>query len=430
MLVFNASGELLPPCSVASIVAFVAPLAESGTQLTLISGRLNTAASEQFIPAYVVIPVPLRTGTQMTSGAGRAVDTFLAALTACFPSTEPVPAPQAEPEPDDAQGGTAASSSALGAYVASMEPSSLMFPFGSSSGPSVPSTVHVHAVGSLAAAAVAGHVTLPALASAFAMMASQYGPSFGACVVQLLVPTRTSPPFHVACTHSLAQHAATGRPALYVPIGAAGVRPEAAAAGFSRCDLRVYSVGTVRRADWHGGGKTSSEMTEDIRHRFASGSFRALREATTSWAALRGSSTAPPAIRMLFTSTAASAAGSQGVGGAVGKPPLSQAVRIMPHGDGVAADTGALNPAGSGVVPASLMQAAPLGVGSLARAGSHVSFSATALGAHHDPRGQRALIPPGVVDVLRLRKAAALPAEDLLLFLDDGVRHAEDEDDD
>jgi hypothetical protein len=306
---------------------------------------------------------------------------------------------------------------------------SVMFPFGASSGPSVPSTVHVHALGSLAAAAVAGRVTLPALASAFAMMASRYGPSFGACVVQLLVPARTSPPFHVACTHSLAQHAATGRPALYVPIGAAGVGQEAGAAGFARCDLRVYSVGTVRRADWHGGGKTSSEMTEDIRHRFASGSFRALRQATTTWATLRGSSTAPPAIRALFTDAAAGAAGSQGVSGAVRTLPLSQAVRIMPHGDGVAADTGAFNPAGSGaVVHASPMQAAPPGLGSLARAGSHVSFSATALGAHHDPRGRRALIPPGVVDVLRLRKAAALPEEDLLLFLDDGVRHAEDED--
>lgn len=39
-------------------------------------------------------------------------------------------------------------------------------------------------------------------------------------------------------------------------------------------DAHVYSIGTARRADWSGGGKSSLEAYEDARHRLAAGSFR------------------------------------------------------------------------------------------------------------------------------------------------------------
>jgi hypothetical protein len=48
-------------------------------------------------------------------------------------------------------------------------------------------------------------------------------------------------------------------------------------------DHHVYSLDTQRRSDWNGGGKTPSEMVDDMKRRFASGSFKVLAEPTLTW---------------------------------------------------------------------------------------------------------------------------------------------------
>jgi hypothetical protein len=46
----------------------------------------------------------------------------------------------------------------------------------------------------------------------------------------------------------------------------------------------IFSVGTVRREDWFGGGKTAQELQGEMVRRFASGSFRVPVMPTVSWA--------------------------------------------------------------------------------------------------------------------------------------------------
>lgn len=48
-------------------------------------------------------------------------------------------------------------------------------------------------------------------------------------------------------------------------------------------DHHVYSLDTQRRSDWNGGGKSPSEMVDDMKRRFASGSFKVLAEPTLTW---------------------------------------------------------------------------------------------------------------------------------------------------
>jgi len=58
----------------------------------------------------------------------------------------------------------------------------------------------------------------------------------------------------------------------------------AAAAGASQpWHATLYSVGSMRRADWHGGGKTAAEAEDEMRRRFASGSMRKLVPASRVW---------------------------------------------------------------------------------------------------------------------------------------------------
>jgi hypothetical protein len=423
MYVVDAAGALLPPGALGAITAFVAALAEPGAQLTLLSILLQppagaSAAGGGAGPLYVLVPVPLAAGARLTAGAGRAVGAFTRALAGCFPSTEAVHVPPPDADSGADAGGASIATAAAHGHGATPP-----------AGTAAPDAAigKVHALGNLAAAGA----EVPALGAAAAALASAgCGAGYGACVVEVPCGPAAAGWVHLACTHSLARDPATGRPALFVPVKGAlragasassAAEPEtaaataasvSAAAAFARCDLHVYSVGTVRRYDWHGGGKTPIEMVEDLRHRFASGSFRVLRQPATSWEALRGSTTAPPAVRALFAGASAGATTS-----AAAHAGAAAAAEPATHHEGVAASA----------APDAEAPRRPL-----ERAGSHVSFtgapSRSASGTHL-PAAAR-LVPPGVADVLRLRKAVALPEDDMLLLLDDGVRHAEDEEDD
>lgn len=63
----------------------------------------------------------------------------------------------------------------------------------------------------------------------------------------------------------------------------------------------VYSLGTARVADWSGGGKTPVEAVEDLRHRFASGTFRRLVLPTVEARAALMGPTAPGELRVACT---------------------------------------------------------------------------------------------------------------------------------
>ena len=51
-----------------------------------------------------------------------------------------------------------------------------------------------------------------------------------------------------------------------------------------RWNTSVYSVGTIRREDWSGGGKDPDTMFQDLKKRFASGSYRKIVPPRLQWA--------------------------------------------------------------------------------------------------------------------------------------------------
>lgn len=139
-----------------------------------------------------------------------------------------------------------------------------------------------------------------------------------------------------------------------------------------RWDTTILSVGTGRHADWSGGGKSPTEMAEDIRHRHASGTFNVTQPPLHQWKSLRmDRARMPKEIIDVFSacnpSTDLLPASVASTGGTPGLPTLPTAI-FGPH-------------TGSPCVP---------------------------------------------MDTLRLRKVMMGPDMDLLLTLDDG-QHAPEE---
>jgi len=71
--------------------------------------------------------------------------------------------------------------------------------------------------------------------------------------------------------------------------------------------LTIYSVGTARTGGAGGGGKTSEQEYEALRHRFATGTFARLERAALAWAAARADSALfplPPSVAAVFAPAA------------------------------------------------------------------------------------------------------------------------------
>lgn len=105
---------------------------------------------------------------------------------------------------------------------------------------------------------------------------------------------------------------------LWVPLKAAAgpgtsdgaCPPSDAAAADPPCphDVTIYSVGTMRRGlpgdAWSGGGKTSAQVMDNLRHRFATGSFNKLLPPKLCWEEARlrrGVLPLPDEVRALFS---------------------------------------------------------------------------------------------------------------------------------
>lgn len=92
----------------------------------------------------------------------------------------------------------------------------------------------------------------------------------------LFLPTR-------GATNCLKRNALETRPVVG-DVGAYVSKATASEAGVAHAwHATLYTVGTARRADWFGGGKTSREAEDEMRRKFASGSMRKLVPPTRMW---------------------------------------------------------------------------------------------------------------------------------------------------
>ena len=177
-------------------------------------------------------------------------------------------------------------------------------------------------------------------------------------------------------------------------------------------DCHLVSAGTLRAGDWRGGGKTPTELSEDMRHRFASGTYKRMTPPCRSWSELRSSALASPQVRDAFHVAGESSHSLA--------PPDATAGRRRTRGSSINVadgDTAVVHVAAGARSSATASSALPQR--------SFVSFGdvsvATTGTTPHAP--QLPLL--GAADVLRMKKVALGPDIDVLLALDDGSTSTE-----
>lgn len=101
---------------------------------------------------------------------------------------------------------------------------------------------------------------------------------------------------------------------------------------YVRWDTHIISVGTARRSDWAGGGKDPAAALDDMRHRFASGTYKVISPPKYDWAEVRADHCAPEELRQMFggslvlqsASSGLSGSGGSSAGSAGGPSPAQQ----------------------------------------------------------------------------------------------------------
>lgn len=246
--------NIQPPCTGASLVnnfhIFVAPLSASGgTPGGTSAGQMTALALDidsMVESGDVVLLVP---GHAHLCAMDAEVDTFFADLHACFPSTVNVRPGDESPTHSGHISFTKSPIIAPGAHahtharvrIISVPEAAALVPL--SVRRLITSPEYVHGYTALHVRVDAAH-PVHHLAVAF---------THGRLTERLL----WAPNLHSASSLGDEQEM---DPAASLMVGGSGVH--------------LFSVGTARRDDGRGGGKTSDETFEDLRHRFASGSFK------------------------------------------------------------------------------------------------------------------------------------------------------------
>ena len=356
---------------------FVSPLPH-GAQIT---------AAVTVSPGPCTLIVPLRAGAAIL-GTGGAPARFLDAVIAVFPDVHVQPPPGGGGDVEDAAAAAAASDATAAC------PASPRVVRADSAHHHTHTNLYAEGAVLMSGEEVArGGGTAAALAAA-------YTPHGDWC---FLVLRATAPGV------TLAWAATSPRPSpstLHVPLragggtlsplstsasGECGVPPEA----YVRLHAHVVSVGTQRRSDWAGGGKTPGEAFEDTRARFASGTFTVQSKPELEWGSLRRDAHLCPAPLLAAFAGASTSTTSllEGGGGGEDESPVPSPPVVHEGG------------------AEGLRKAVSFSVKSIGSSGRVHSF------------GRVPLL--GVADTIRIRKVVAVPDCDWLLALDVGADEEE-----
>jgi hypothetical protein len=266
MIVLSSASQSPVLGALQNINIFACPLPDS-KQMTLIRCVVTVTATCATVPLQVVVPVPR--GASCSLHASQ-LPAFFDVLHQCFPRSVPISnsISRYDSAPDIPEDDVEVSMH--DAHVKRSKPAGAVAEAASFTNaatlPNVDTLGRIESMDSML------KLVTPKL---HASVRTLY-PEFNFCVIDVPAGCEgTQYPVIVKLVHSRASiHA------LWIPLRA--TIPEEISAGtfepslasVAGADIVLFTVGSVRRSDWSGGGKTSEEAFEDMRHRFASGSFR------------------------------------------------------------------------------------------------------------------------------------------------------------